>query len=107
MKKLLRDPDKCPVKKSIDVLGGKWRLLIISVLREGKLRYGEIKRNIPEITEKMLIQELRKLEDYKLIKRKTYNTIPPKVEYSLTEKGFSVMPILQQLVKFGEDYVKE
>ena len=79
---------ECPIVYTLAVVGGKWRWLIIYKLSEAKiLRYGELKRTSPHITHKMLSQELKELEAEKLIHRKEYPQVPPKVEYSLTEKG--------------------
>lgn len=86
------------------VVGGKWRWLIIYKLSEdGILRYGELKRTLPSITHKMLSQELKELEAEKLIHREEYHQIPPKVEYSLTDKGKTLLPILDLMFKWGAE----
>jgi len=93
---------ECPIIYTLAVVGGKWRWLIIYKLSEnGILRYGELKRSLPPITHKMLSQELKELESEKLIHRKEYHQIPPKVEYSLTEKGKTLLPILDLMSKWG------
>lgn len=93
----------CPVAYTLSVLGGKWKWLIIYILsEEGTLRYGELRRNLPGITHKMLSQQLKELETDQLIDRKEYHQIPPKVEYSLTEKGQSLVPILDLMCDWGE-----
>ena len=93
---------QCPIIYTLAVVGGKWRWLIIYKLSEdGILRYGELKRTLPPITHKMLSQELKELEAEKLIHREEYHQIPPKVEYSLTEKGKTLLPILDLMSKWG------
>lgn len=93
---------KCPITYTLSVVGGKWKWLILYKLFEnGVQRYGELKRNIPLITHKMLSQQLKELELEKLIYRNEYHQIPPKVEYSLTEKGKTLIPILQLMSEWG------
>lgn len=98
-------PDsECPIIYTLAVVGGKWRWLIICKLSEnGILRYGELKRTLPPITHKMLSQELKELEAEKLIHREEYHQIPPKVEYSLTQKGKTLLPILDLMSKWGTE----
>lgn len=95
----------CPVRTTLNVLGGKWKLLVLSYLLEGPRRYGELKRLVPEITEKMLIQELRELELDGMVARQVYQQVPPKVEYYLTELGQQVQPLFRALVGWGQDYI--
>lgn len=95
----------CPVRTTLNVLGGKWKLLVLSCLLEGPRRYGELKRLMPEITEKMLIQELRELELDGMVARQVYQQVPPKVEYHLTELGQQVQPLFRALVGWGQDYI--
>ncbi|MBH1941810.1 helix-turn-helix transcriptional regulator [Mobilitalea sibirica] len=93
----------CPVTYTLSVLGGKWKWLIIYILSgEGTLRYGELRRNLSGITHKMLSQQLKELEADQLINRKEYHQIPPKVEYSLTQKGQTLIPILDLMCYWGE-----
>lgn len=95
---------ECPIIYTLAVVGGKWRWLIIYKLsEEGILRYGELKRSLPPITHKMLSQELKELEAEKLIHREEYHQIPPKVEYSLTQKGKTLLPILDLMSKWGTE----
>ena len=96
------DIEKCAVETSIDVLAGKWKILILWYLRTEKKRFSELKRLLPRATQKMLIQKLRELEDDGLVHRKVYPVVPPKVEYSLTEYGKTLDPILKQLYKWGD-----
>ena len=90
----------CPLRKGLKVLGGRWPLIILSTLTHAS-RYGEIKRNIPDISEKMLIQTLRSLEEHKLIQRKDYQEIPPRVEYSITPKGNEALKIIPLITKLS------
>jgi len=94
----------CSVTYTLSVVGGKWKwLMLFKLFKHGVLRYGELKNTMPTITHKMLSQQLKELEAAELIFRKQYNQIPPKVEYSLTEKGETLIPILQLMSKWGED----
>ena len=97
----------CPVCAAVNEIGGKWKPLILWVLRESKLRFSEINRVLPSITHRMLTKQLRELEKDGLIDREVYAEIPSKVEYSLTPKGKSVLPILEALCNWGEAYCKE
>jgi DNA-binding HxlR family transcriptional regulator len=95
----------CPVNNALQVISGKWKLRIvyeISVSKNSKRRFGELKRCIPEISEKMLIQELKILQSYGVVLRKAYPEIPPKVEYSLTARGLDILPIIAEIKKFGD-----
>ena len=100
------NPDECDcsVAYTLAIVGGKWKWLIIYKLwNNGIQRYGELKKNIPHIKHKMLSQQLKELELEKLISRNEYHQIPPKVEYALTEKGVSLIPILQLMSQWGDD----
>ena len=100
------NPDECDcsVAYTLAIVGGKWKWLIIYKLwNNGIQRYGELKKSIPHITHKMLSQQLKELELEKLISRNEYHQIPPKVEYALTEKGISLIPILQLMSQWGDD----
>lgn len=93
--------ENCPVRRSLKLLGGKWTLLILFQINERIIRYGELKRAIPGISEKVLIQELNFLVEHKFVSKKAYPEIPPKVEYSLTELGLKTLPIADTLAIFG------
>lgn len=93
--------EPCPVNEALKVIGGKWSLLIINVIDKDKKRFGELKRLIPAISEKMLIQELKRLTSYGVLNRKAYREIPPRVEYSLTDHGKKLIPIISQIKVFG------
>jgi DNA-binding HxlR family transcriptional regulator len=92
----------CPVTTTLSVIGGKWKPIILCIIRYEKKRFGEIKRLIPSITQKMLTQQLRELERDDIIHRKVYPVVPPKVEYSITDYGHSLTPILNAMAKWGE-----
>ena len=92
-----------PVTYTLSIFEGKWKWLIIYVLsEEGTLRYGELKKNLSNITHKMLSQQLKALEALELVSRKVYHQIPPKVEYALTKKGSSLLPILDLMCEWGQ-----
>lgn len=96
-----------PIQTTSDVLGGKWKLVILNYLIEGHpKRFKELEAIIDGISPKMLIQELKDLEHNLIVKRVQYNTIPPKVEYSLTEYGISIIPLINVLRLFGEQHIK-
>ncbi|WP_299892199.1 helix-turn-helix domain-containing protein [uncultured Lacinutrix sp.] len=101
MSEIIKINSKCPVNVALKIIGGKWRLLIIFQMKDEKKRFGELKRLIPDISEKMLIQELKKLAQTGIVHRKAYKEIPPKVEYSLTEEGKKILPIIDQISEFG------
>ena len=94
--------EKCPVETALDVLAGKWKILILWYLRSETKRFNELQKLLPRTTQKMLIQKLRELENDGIIERKVYPVVPPKVEYSLTEYGTTLKPILKQLYLWGE-----
>ncbi len=98
--------ENCPVRKSLTLLSGKWTLLILFQINERVLRYGELKRTIPGISEKMLIQELNFLVERKFISKKSFPEIPPKVEYRLTKLGLNTLPIIDKLASFGLENLK-
>lgn len=95
---------KCHVELTLDIIGGKWKALILWQLKNQVLRFSELKRTLPEITQRMLTQQLRELEEDGMVNRKVYAQVPPKVEYSLTENGESVIPILELMCQWGRKY---
>jgi DNA-binding HxlR family transcriptional regulator len=97
----------CGIRCSMEVLGGKWKLLIVASLAKGSLRFSELKKDIPEISEKMLIRSLQDLEYHKIVDRLVYEQVPPKVEYSLSAYGQSVIPLLQVLFQWGETHIEK
>lgn len=96
----------CPVEATLELIGGKYKALILWHLSEGKLRFSELRKAITSATPKMLTQQLRELEDKQLIHREVFPVIPPKVEYSLTEIGRSLMPILVAMRDWGAGYLR-
>jgi DNA-binding HxlR family transcriptional regulator len=99
------DEHACPVTATMKVLGGKWKpILINAIYLTAPARFGELKRSVKGITQSMLTQQLRELEDDGLISRKIYAEIPPRVEYTLTEFGLTLSPIMQSMAKWGEEY---
>ncbi|MEN6412933.1 MAG: helix-turn-helix domain-containing protein [Veillonellales bacterium] len=102
MRKWSPDECNCSIAYTLSVVGGKWNWLILfKLFQNGVQRYGEIKKSIPAITHKMLSQQLKELEFEELIQREAYHQIPPKVEYSLAEKGETLIPILQLMSQWG------
>lgn len=91
----------CPVELTVDVIGGRWRTVILARLKEGVHRYGELRRLIPGISEKMLTQRLRELEADGLVQRRDHETVPPHVDYDLTDEGRSLVPVLQAMYEWG------
>ena len=98
---------QCPFEFALDMVSGKWKSLVLYYLSEGTLRYGEIRRKIDGITQKMLTQTLRDLERNGLVSRKVYPVVPPKVEYTITKHGEALIPIFQSLQIWGESVAKE
>ncbi|WP_063554148.1 winged helix-turn-helix transcriptional regulator [Clostridium ljungdahlii] len=94
----------CSMELTLDIIGGKWKPLIIWHLGEKTLRFSELKRTLPNITQKMLTQQLRALEEDQLVNRFVYAEVPPKVEYSLTEKGKTLLPVLSTLCEWAIEY---
>ncbi|MFZ4860992.1 winged helix-turn-helix transcriptional regulator [Sphingobacterium sp. Mn56C] len=94
--------DECSEAYAANIIGGQWSLVICSWLLNGKMRFGELKKSIPNITERMLTLQLRKLEEHHVITRTVYAEVPPKVEYELTEIGYELKPIIRQMEKWGE-----
>lgn len=98
--------DCCPVEATLELIGGKYKALILWHLSEGTLRFSELKKQISGATPKMLTQQLRELESHALIHREVFPVIPPKVEYSLTELGKSLMPVLVAMRDWGAGYLR-
>ncbi len=95
----------CPVETSLKVIGNKWTMLIIRDLLVGTKRFGELQRSLVGISPRTLSQRLQELEAQKIIKKKIFSEIPPKTEYSLTEKGQALMPILGQMIDWSEKFI--
>ena len=99
--------DNCPVEATLELIGGKYKALILWHLSEKKLRFSELRNVIKNATPKMLTQQLRELESNALIHREVFPVIPPKVEYSLTETGRSLLPILVAMRDWGAGYLRK
>ncbi|MFG6146938.1 winged helix-turn-helix transcriptional regulator [Halobacillus sp. B23F22_1] len=95
------------VEATLEVIGGKWKCVILCHLTYGKKRTSELKRLMPNITQKMLTQQLRELEDHGVINRIIYNQVPPKVEYELSDYGWSLQSILDSLCAWGEGHIEK
>ena len=96
----------CPVETTLSLIGGKYKALILWHLSDRALRFSELRKHIQSATPKMLTQQLRELESSKLIHREVYPVIPPKVEYSLTDEGRSLLPILMAMRDWGANYLR-
>jgi DNA-binding HxlR family transcriptional regulator len=96
----------CPVTATMSIIGGKWKPIILWCIQEEEKRFGEIKKLIPGVTQKMLTQQLRELENDGIIRREVYPVVPPKVEYSLTEYGRTLYPILKTMAEWGKAHKK-
>lgn len=93
-----------PTKFALDIIGDKWKILIVETLLQGTKRFGELKKELGDITQKVLTSNLKKLEEQGILIRKVYAQIPPKVEYKLTNLGKSLKPIIDSLLEWGAEY---
>lgn len=98
---------KCPAEATLDVIGGRWKVPIVWHLFAGTLRFGELRRALPQITQKMLTQQLRELEADGVVRRKVFPEVPPKVEYSLTERGASLKPVVEAMCRWAKPAPKK
>lgn len=94
----------CPVETTLMLIGDKWKVLILRDLMEGTKRFGELKKSIGSVSQKVLTAQLRDMEDKGLLTRKVYAEVPPRVEYTLTDTGYSLKPVLDSMVAWGADY---
>jgi DNA-binding HxlR family transcriptional regulator len=99
--------EQCPMVLIQDIISGKWKILILWYLSYNTLRFSDIQRKIQNVTPKVLARQLRRLEEEHLVKRKVYPVIPPKVEYSLTDVGRKLIPLLEMMHHFGVEYLEE
>jgi DNA-binding HxlR family transcriptional regulator len=107
MARVFDKPFNCEKEMTLSIIGGKWKMIILWHLgKQGTKRFSELKALIPNITQKMLVNQLRELEEDEIVERKVYNVVPPKVEYSLTEHGKSLMPILELMYEWGKNYMQ-
>ncbi|MFV2030365.1 winged helix-turn-helix transcriptional regulator [Neisseria sp. S1] len=96
-----------PVNTTLEVIGGKWKPAIVYHLMQGTQRFNELRRLVPEASQRMLTLQLRELEESGIILRKVYPVVPPKVEYSLTEFGRTLVPVVQAMYEWGQTYAEE
>lgn len=104
MNNKLKELPDCPVETTLTLIGDKWKVLILRDLMPGTKRFGELKKSIGSVSQKVLTAQLRDMEQSGLVNRKVYAEVPPRVEYSLTELGQSLKPILDAMRNWGEDY---
>lgn len=97
----------CPVQHTHQFIGGKWRIGILWSMRSESRRFGQLKKDVRGISEKMLIQELKHLQELEVVTRKSYNQVPPKVEYSLTERGETLIHLINSVVDWGYTDMKK
>lgn len=102
--KTARALPSCPVETTLMLIGDKWKVLILRDLLPGTKRFGELKKSIGNVSQKVLTAQLRDMEECGLVSRKVYAEVPPRVEYSLTELGYSLKPILDAMWSWGEAY---
>src|SRR5262249_37763853 len=95
------DESDCPIKTTLDVIGGKWKPLILFFLKGGTKRFSDLRRSVPDVTQKMLTDRLRELERDGIVHREVYPQVPPKVEYSLTAYGKTLSPVLEAMAAWG------
>ncbi|MGN0979023.1 MAG: winged helix-turn-helix transcriptional regulator [Candidatus Avoscillospira sp.] len=94
----------CPVETTLMIIGDKWKVLILRDLMNGTMRFGELKKSIGSVSQKVLTAQLRDMEEKGLLTRKVYAEVPPRVEYTLTETGYSLKPVLDAMWAWGNDY---
>ena len=94
----------CPVETTLMLIGDKWKVLILRDLMDGTKRFGELKKSIGTVSQKVLTAQLRDMEEKGLLNRKVYAEVPPRVEYTLTETGYSLKPVLDAMWAWGADY---
>lgn len=94
----------CPVETTLTLISDKWKVLILRDLLPGTKRFGELKRSIGSVSQKVLTAQLRQMEESGLLTRKVFPEVPPRVEYTLTELGYSLKPILDAMLTWGADY---
>lgn len=107
MNEKIKELPVCPVETTLNLIGDKWKVLILRDLLTGTKRFGQLKNSIGNVSQKVLTSQLRDMEENGLITRKVYAEVPPKVEYSLTELGQSLKPILDAMWNWGEGYKKQ
>jgi DNA-binding HxlR family transcriptional regulator len=96
---------QCSMELTLSLIGGKWKSLILWHLGDQTLRFSELRKSLPRVTQKMLTQQLRELEEDGLVNRHVFTQVPPRVEYSLTDAGQSILPILESMCQWGLDFI--
>lgn len=107
MKEKCTKYERCPMVLVQDIVSGKWKILILWYLSYSKLRFTDIQKNLPKVSQKVLSRQLKSMEVDNIIDRKVYPVVPPKVEYSLTDTGRKLIPILEMMHKFGAEYLED
>lgn len=98
---------KCPMVLVQDIISGKWKILILWYLGYSTLRFSDLQKALPNVSQKVLSRQLKSLEEYNIVNRRVYPVVPPRVEYSLTETGRQLIPLLELMHQFGADYLEE
>lgn len=106
-RKIIINPYKCPVTHAMNIIGGKWKPIIVYILSKGSLRFGKFLIFIPSISRKVLTNQLREMEADGLLIRKKFAEIPPRVEYSLTESGKKLIPIFYSMADWSKEFAKD
>ncbi len=104
MSKFIDNPLNCPVTRTISIIGGKWKPIILNCIGDRTIRFGKLNQIIPSISNKVLAGELKELEQYGLLNRIEFTDMPPRVEYSLTNAGKSLLPLLYELANWGNTH---
>lgn len=100
----MKELPACPVEVTLSLISDRWKVLILRDLMEGTMRFGELKKSIGHVSQKVLTANLRSMEESGLVTRKVYAEVPPRVEYTLTETGYSLKPVLDAMNAWGDDY---
>jgi DNA-binding HxlR family transcriptional regulator len=103
---MLQEQFRCPVEATLQVIGGKWKPLILFYLLQGTQRFSHLRKHLPQVTQQMLTLQLRELERDGIVHREVYAQVPPKVEYSLTATGRSLEPVLLLMLEWGQTYIE-
>lgn len=104
---MFSDDYRCPVEITLEVIGGKWKALALWHLSHKTLRFSQLRRRLPRVTQKMLTQQLRELERDGLVHREVFAEVPPRVEYSLTDLGLTLVPLLRRMCDWGRTFAEQ
>ncbi len=105
--KFIDNPLNCPVTRTMSIIGGKWKPIILNCIGDRTIRFGKLNQIIPSISNKVLTSELRELEQFGLVQRMEFHEMPPRVEYSLTDSGKSLIPLLHELADWGRSHAAQ